>query len=163
MGVAHSNANVIGVAASGGRVYLTSNAGGSWVQAGALPNNGLSISDVYFDRSNTNTVYVSSVAPDSTKAHLWKSVNFGSTWTQIDGSGFPTGVPVNAITSDPANAATLFAATHLGVYTSTNAGSTWTRFGTALPLVNVTDFYISADSTLMRASTFGRGIWELIP
>lgn len=163
VGVAHSNANVIGVAASGGRVYLTSNAGGSWVQAGALPNNGLSISDVYFDRTNTNTVYVSSVAPDSTKAHLWKSVNFGSTWTQIDGSGFPTGVPVNAITSDPANAATLFAATHLGVYTSTNAGSTWTRFGTALPLVNVTDFYISADSTLMRASTFGRGIWELIP
>lgn len=163
IGVAHSNSNVVGIAASGGRVYLTSNGGTSWAQSGALPNNGLSISDVYFDRTNTNTVYVSSVAPDSAVTHLWKSTNFGATWSAIDGSGFPTGVPVNTITADPAAPSTLFAATHLGVYTSTNGGSTWTRFGSALPLVNVTDFYISADSSLMRAATFGRGFWELIP
>lgn len=163
IGVAHSNANVVGIAASGGRVYLTSNGGTSWVQSGALPNNGLSISDVYFDRTNTNIVYVSSVAPQSTVTHLWKSTNFGSTWTAIDGAGFPTGVPVNTVTSDPSAPNTLFAATHLGVYKSTDAGSTWARFGTGLPLVNVTDFYISADASLMRASTFGRGFWELIP
>jgi len=29
--------------------------------------------------------------------------------------------------------------------------------------VNVTDFYISSDSTVMRAATFGRGFWELTP
>lgn len=163
IGIAHSNSNVVGIAASGGRVYLSNNGGSSWTQSGALPNNALSISDVYFDRGNPNTVYVSSVAPDATATHLWKSTNFGSSWTAIDGSGFPTGVPVNTVTADPSAPNTLFAATHLGVYSSTDAGATWTRFGNALPLVNVTDFYVSADASLMRASTFGRGIWELVP
>jgi hypothetical protein len=32
-----------------------------------------------------------------------------------------------------------------------------------MPLVEVTDLYLSSDSTLMRAATFGRGFWELLP
>lgn len=163
IGVAHSNASVVGIAGSGGKVYLTSNAGATWTLTTTLPNNGLSISDVYFDRSNSNIVYVSSVAPDSTKSHLWKSTNFGTSWTAIDGNGFPTGVPVNTVTADPTTPGTLFAATHLGVYKSADSGSTWARFGAGLPLVNVTDLYVSTDGSLVRASTFGRGFWELVP
>ena len=63
-----------------------------------LPNNGLSMSDVAFDPTNPNIVYVSSVAPDGTKNHLWKSTDFGASWTAIE-NGLPAGVPVNGITS----------------------------------------------------------------
>ena len=58
---------------------------------------------------------------------------------------------------------TLYAATHLGVYRSTDAGATWARFGSGMPLVNVTDVEILPDSSLVRAATFGRSVWELVP
>ena len=41
-------------------------------------------------------------------------------------------------------------------------GATWVRFGSGLPLVEVTDLYLSSDSPV-RAATFGRGFWELMP
>ena len=161
---AHSNQNIIGAVASGGRVFVTSTGGASWTDVSAgVPNNGLSLSDIYFDRADPNIVYMASVAPDAAAAHLWKSTNFGATWARIDAGGFPTGVPVNAVRTDPANPLIVYAATHLGVYRSTDAGTTWVRYGSGMPLVEVTDFYIAPDNSLLRASTFGRGFWELAP
>jgi len=162
-GVAFSNANTMGLLANSGRVFFSTNGGTSWTQAASPPNNGLSMSSVWFDTITPSTAYVASVAPDATKNHLWKTTDLGATWTTIDGSGFPFGVPVNKIVADPLANQTLFASTHLGVYRSTDAGATWARYGTGLPLVNVTDFYISPNSTLARVSTFGRGFWDLLP
>ena len=175
----HSNGSQVGVVTNGGRVFATSNGGTAWTQigksssaqlsapdtssAGVMPGNELSLSSVYFDRVSPTTIYVSSVAPQSTATHLWKTTDSGVTWTAIDGNGLPTGVPVNLITSDPGDANTLYAGTHLGVYRSPDAGATWVRFGTGLPLVNVTDLYVSENSQLLRVATFGRGIWELAP
>jgi len=62
---------------------------------------------------------------------------------------------------DPAASNTLYAGTHLGVYTSTNGGNSWTRYGTGMPLVNVTDLYVANDDSVIRAVTFGRSVWEL--
>jgi photosystem II stability/assembly factor-like uncharacterized protein len=165
MGVAHSNQNVLGAVASAGRTFLSSNGGSNWTEfpQAALPDNAQSLSYVWFDRADPNIVYVASVAPVATAGHLWKSTNFGTTWTRIDGGGFPTGVPVNVIKTDPAAPNTLYAGTHLGVYRSDDAGATWVRYGSGMPLVEVTDFYIAPDNSLVRASTFGRGFWELAP
>jgi photosystem II stability/assembly factor-like uncharacterized protein len=144
-------------------VFLTNNGGTSWTQAAAPPNNGLSMSYIHFDQTNANTVYVASVAPDGTKNHLWRSVDFGATWATIDGGGFPFGVPVNAIRTDPTSSAVLYAGTHLGLYKSVDSGATWTRWGSNIPLVSVMDVYVSPDSSLVRAATYGRGFWELAP
>ncbi len=162
-GIAKSNPSVMGVVANSGRVFLSSNGGTSWTTPAALPNNGYSLSYISFDPTNSNTVYVASVAPDQTMTHLWKSTNFGASWTAIDGTGFPTGIPVNSIVADPVTPTTLYAGTHLGVYSSADGGATWTRYGAGLPLVNVTDLYIAADGSLVRAATFGRSVWELTP
>ncbi|HEX8439923.1 WD40/YVTN/BNR-like repeat-containing protein [Archangium sp.] len=162
IGTAKSNGSIVGIVASGGRVFLTNNGGTSWTQAGVLPNNGLSTSSIAFDPTNPNTLYVTSVAPDATKAHTWKSTDFGATFTAIE-NGLPAGVPVNQISVDPGSSSTLYAATHLGVYRSTDAGASWSRFGTGMPLVNVTDIEILPDSSLVRAATFGRSVWELTP
>ncbi len=158
-GVAKSNGSVMGTVWNGGRVYLTNNGGASWTAAATPTNNGFSMSYVSFDPANASTVYVASVAPDATKPHLWKSADFGATWQvlDVDGSGFPSGVPVNTITSDNGK---LYAGTHLGVYQSADGGATWTRFGAGMPLVNVRDVYISPSHTKVRAATFGRGFWE---
>ena len=169
VGVAKSNVNIVGAVASGGRVFLTNNGGTSWTQTAAVPNNGLSMSYVSFDTSNSNTVYVASVAPDSTKNHLWRSTDFGGTWTALDrttsqaSNGLPAGVAVNTILNDPNAPTTLYAGTHLGVYRSVDSGGTWERFGAGMPLVNVTDLYVAPNSSRVRAATFGRGFWELLP
>ena len=104
---------------------------------------------------------LSSVAPSTTAGHLWKTVNNGGSWVSLDGNGLPAGVPVNIVTSDPGDPNTVYAGTHFGVYRSQDGGASWTRFGAGLPMVNVTDIYISEDSSLVRVATYGRGIWEL--
>ena len=162
LGVAASNVNILGIVGSGGRVFLSTNGGTSWTTPATLPNNGLSLSKIAFDPTNPNTIYVSSVAADSTKNHAWKSVDFGASWTTID-AGLPAGVPVNTLKVDPGSSSTVYAGTHLGVYRSLDGGATWARFGTGMPLVNVNDIYISPDSTLVRAASFGRGFWQLNP
>lgn len=163
IGVAHGSASTLAIAANGGRLYLSGNGGTSWTLSGALPNNGLSLSYVHFDTANAQVVYVASVAPDGTKSHLWKSTDGGASFTAIDGGGFPSGIPVNTVLNDPGDSQTLYAGTHLGVYRSTDAGATWARFGAGMPLVNVADLYVSPDSSLVRAGTYGRGVWELAP
>lgn len=161
-GVAATDSNRIGLVTSGGRVFTSTNAGATWTMV-LPPNNGLSMSYLWYDTSNANIVYVASVAPDATRSHLWKSTNGGASFTAIDGGGLPAGVPVNAIKNDPADSQHLFAGTHLGMYESRDGGATWARFGSGLPLVNVYDFYLSPDGSLMRIATYGRGVWQLAP
>jgi hypothetical protein len=163
LGAARSNPAVVGIVANGGRAFLSNDSGASWITPAALPNNGLSLSYIWFDTTNPDIVYVASVAPDFTRTHLWKSVNFGASWTAIDGGGFPAGVPVDVVRNDPNNPAVLYAGTHLGVYRSADGGATWVRYGAGMPLVEVTDLYISPDGSLTRVSTFGRGFWQLVP
>ena len=126
-----------------------------------LPNNNLSLSKVTYDPVNPSILYVASAAATATASHLWKSVNGGATFTAIDAGGFPAGVPVNTVRVDPGNTSVLYAGTHLGIYRSTNGGTNWARFGSALPLVNVEDIYISPTSSIVRIATFGRGFWQL--
>jgi hypothetical protein len=162
-GAARSDAKVLGIVANGGRVFLSSDGGASWRLAGPLPNNGLSLSYVSFDPTDASVIYVASVAPDFARNHVWRSTNSGASWTAIDGDDFPAGIPVDVVKNDPSNPNVLYAGTHLGAYRSTDRGATWTRFGSGMPLVQVTDLYLSSDSTLVRSATYGRGFWELLP
>jgi photosystem II stability/assembly factor-like uncharacterized protein len=172
VGIASDNANYIGVVGSGGRVWLTSNGGATWNQVAAgkqgedptaLPDCQLSLSDIRFDLTDPThqTIVVAAVAPEAGAGHLWKTTNGGTSWVRIDANGLPPGIPINLTKSDPADPNIVFAATHLGVYRSTDAGATWARFGGGMPFTNVMDLYISPDGSLVRAATFGRGIWEL--
>ncbi len=160
---AKSDPNTVAVVTSSGSGFKTTNAGGAWTQFGAMPNNGLSMSYVWFDTSNAQIIYVSSVALSSTSNHLWKSTDGGTTWTALDGNpGFPFGIPVHVIKNDPSTPTTLLAGTDFGVYQSTNGGATWARYGQGLPMVSVRDLYIAADGSFVRVATYGRGVWELV-
>lgn len=166
IGVAPGHAgDDVGVVASGGAVFLSTDGGTTWPAAGTPPNNSASLSYISYDPSDPSIVYVASVAPAASASHLWKSTDGGTSWTAIDGTsaanGFPTGVPVNLIEVDPQSSSTLYAGTELGIYVSTDGGSTWSPFGSGLPLVDVDGLYISPDDSIIRIATYGRGFWEL--
>ena len=162
VGAAFADPQALGVVTNGGRVCLSYNGGSSWTEnTNVLPGNAYGNSYVWFDRVNSSIVYAASVALSATANHLWKSTDKGVTWTAIDGTGFPFGIPVHVVQTDPRDPNTVYAGTDFGVYYSIDGGSNWSRFGSGLPMVAVRDLYIAPDDSFIRAATFGRGVWQL--
>jgi len=127
----------------------------------AFPPSGGNPGDVYVVSSNAPTLDDGRPVPDSI-GRLFITRNRGSSFAPLSGSGLPN-VPIEVVRYDPGDAMTLYAGTEIGVYRSADGGATWARFGEGLPMVRVTDIYVARNSSLLRASTFGRGLWEIYP
>jgi len=96
---------------------------------------------------------------------IFKTTDGGNTWIPFHGNGTSDlpNVPVYVVRYDYSDTTdqTLYAGTELGLYRTTDGGETWARVGIGLPLVRITDVYISKNGSDVRASTFGRGMWEI--
>lgn len=120
------------------------------------------ISSVNFDRNNSNKV----VATVSTfgQPHAWMSMDSGLTWEAIDASGnagLPD-VPTHDIIVAPHDTNTLYAATDIGVYSSSDNGLTWQPLTTGMPNVAVEKLVynrFNLQSELV-AFTYGRGTFK---
>jgi hypothetical protein len=117
---------------------------------------------VLIDPVNTNTAYIcyDGFGLASGK-HVYKTTNLSggsSSWAAI-GTSLPD-APVNAIAVDPTNTNIVYLGTDVGVFASTDGGTTWASFSTGLPVVAVFDMGISPVTAALRVSTHGRGIWE---
>lgn len=92
---------------------------------------------------------------------VYRSLDSGATWVNISGS-LPN-VPVNCIVYDDNNGSpndALYIGTDIGVFYRDNNTGDWVPFSTGLPVVEVTDLEINESAGLLRASTYGRGIWQ---
>jgi hypothetical protein len=69
-------------------------------------------------------------------------------------------VHTNAIAVDPANPSHLYVGADIGIWRSTDAGKTWSTFSSGLPDAAVLDLLLHPDARLLRAATFGRGVYE---
>src|SRR5204863_514649 len=67
------------------------------------------------------------------------------------------------IVVDPLNPADLFVGTDVGVFRSSNGGASWAAFGQFFPnvVVNHLRIFNSGGQVLLRASTHGRGVWQI--
>jgi hypothetical protein len=138
----------------------------AWVQSSvALPPGGTGDTYVAGSAAELLDDYTTGV-PDAV-GHVFITHDRGATWSSLAGTGADAlpNVPVWQVKYDPrdASARTIYAATELGLYQTSDGGMTWARAGSGLPMVRTTDVALASDGSFVRISTWGRGIWELRP
>ncbi|HEV8202520.1 MAG TPA: hypothetical protein VGS03_21110 [Candidatus Polarisedimenticolia bacterium] len=93
--------------------------------------------------------------------HVYGRTQFTLSWFPTGSISELSGVPANWITLEPGAPQRLWLGTDKGLYKSTNAGGTWSKFGTGMP--NAPVYQIAIDATRQRvvAATHGRGAYLL--
>lgn len=164
---------------TGGNVWVTANATTtalSEVTQSINPNQ-FPVSSVAIDASDPsgNTAYVTVMGFTGGAGHAWQTIDAGASWTDFTGGGSTAlpDVPANAVVVYPGTSttpSTIFVGTDVGVFTTTSTAPTWTELGPSpngsqagfLPNVAVTalGIFSSGSQQLLRASTYGRGVWQ---
>ncbi len=169
VGVSPNDLNRIAAGAGGGFLDITTNGGATWTDVNLIalvPGYQGFITNVTWQ--DNQTLWIAAVAQAAgsvrvikgtvaTPATPWSA----AVWTPMQ-NGLPD-LPVTRVYIDPKDPTknTLLAATHVGIYRTTDGGANWAPYGNGLPTVRVSDVYMPPDGSFVRISTYGRGIWEL--
>jgi photosystem II stability/assembly factor-like uncharacterized protein len=157
-------AGVIWTGSDDGKVQVTRDAGAHWfdatakiAQAGGSAN--AWVTRVYPSRFEAGTAYVtkSNRRGDDFRAFVFRTTDFGATWTSLAAT-----LPVfgaNVIVEDTVNPNLLFMGNDIGVYVSFDRGVKWQPLKANMPVVPVHDLLVHPREGDLVAGTFGRGIW----
>jgi len=106
-------------------------------------------------------LYIASESQIPGSVHVVRSTDQGVTWSARD-AGLP-GTPVYHLVVDPSDASggTLYAGTSIGVYKTVDGGENWALFGSGMPTTPIRSLSISTDGRVLRAASYGRGLWEI--
>jgi photosystem II stability/assembly factor-like uncharacterized protein len=147
-----------------GKVQVTRDAGVAWTDATpALVKAGAPVdryvSRVFASPHEAGTAFVakSGFRNDDFRPFLYRTTDFGQTWTSI-GRGLPDS-PINVVVQDRRNRDLLIVGNDLGVWVSIDAGATWSRLKANLPTVAVHDLTVHPRENDLVLGTYGRGFW----
>lgn len=143
-----------------GLVHITQDGGHTWKNISKSFPKDLWVSQVVASAHKKERVYVAlnGYRWDDFTAYLFKSDDFGNTWTDIS-SNIPDS-PVNVIIEDPENENLLFAGTDNGLYASLNQGKRWEVFQNGIPAVAMHDLVIQQEERHLLVGTHGRSIYQ---
>ena len=136
-----------------------SNIGSCWTGSTSYPC-GYPISGLAIDPSDSTGHSVYATVMGFGVPHVLKSIDGGHNWTNISGN-LPDS-PADSVAVDPDNPAIVYVGTDVGVFATSNGGTTWTEYGTGFPNTEVValDIFSSGSNHLLRAATHGRGVWS---
>jgi hypothetical protein len=97
---------------------------------------------------------------DNYRNYLYRSTDFGQTWTSILGD-LPPERGVLTIREDPKNARLLYLGTEMGFFLSPDGGQHWIELKNNMPTLAVNDFAIHPRDNDLVLATHGRGVWIL--
>ncbi|MEZ5332735.1 MAG: glycosyl hydrolase [Thermoanaerobaculia bacterium] len=146
-----------------GRVWLTRDGGGEWTEVTArlrgLPEWG-TVSAIEPSRWDAGTAYVVVDAHrlDDMRPYLWKTTDYGATWTSLTG-GLPRDVYLHVVREDTRKRGLLFLGSERGVSYSRDDGASWSSLKLNLPTVAVADLQVHGDDLVV--GTTGRSLWIL--
>jgi photosystem II stability/assembly factor-like uncharacterized protein len=150
-----------------GKVWYTRDAGAHWNDVtrniAGLPAWGTvsKIEPSHFD-PGTAYIAVDFHLMDNRDPFLYKTTDFGQTWTKITGN-LPRGELAYArvIAEDPNKKGMLFAGTGNALYYSTDDGSSWKQLKDGLPAAPVSWIVVQKKYHDLVVSTYGRGFYIL--
>ncbi len=141
------------------KLSVSTNSGTNWEdRTGTLPQR--YITDVLADKRDPATAYVtlSGYNLDETNPHVFRTTDYGISWSDI--SGNMPDVPVNSIIIDYDEDSTLYIGTDAGVFFTQNLGAEWMVLGTDLPNSPVFDINYHQPTKKLVAGTHGRSLFE---
>lgn len=137
-------------------IYKTQNGGDTWSEiTSGLPTE--SITSVIVSPNDPNKIWLSLSGYTEGKK-VYSSINGGVTWTNYS-DGLPN-LPVNNLEIRYNSDQEIYAATDNGVYYRNADLDSWFNYSNGLPKVIVNELEITEPGGIIRAATYGRGIWE---
>jgi len=164
--VAPTNDNIVFAGDSVGNIYSTTTgttATSSTAWTSTALSSGNYISWIAVDPTNASIVYATVSTFGSGQTHVWKSTNGGASWTASDNaasssSGIPD-IAADSVIVDTANHNIVYVGTDLGVFVSTDGGSTWSVENTNYANVATDSMKIVGGD--LYTFTHGRGAWRV--
>ena len=152
---------VIWAGSDDGLLHVTRDGGKNWddVTPPEMPE-WAQINSIEVHPSKKGSLYVAATRYklDDFKPYLFKTNDFGKTWTQIT-EGIDRKHFTRVLRADPDRAGLLYAGTENGMYISFNDGGNWQPFQLNLPIVPITDLAIKNRDLIV--ATQGRSFWVL--
>lgn len=152
--------NLIWVGTDDGNIQLTKDGGATWNNVtGSIPKD-LWVSEVHPSKYDKGTAYVSlnGYRYDDFTTYLYKTTNYGKTWTSIKGN-LPNEV-ANVIVQDPKVPSILYAGLDHGTYISFEDGKEW-HYLNNVPNVASYDMVVHPRDLDLVIGTHGRSIWVM--
>ncbi len=148
-----------------GRLRVSMDDGRTWTDAHTrLPGlpRGAWISGIEASRHTDGTVYVAvnNYRDNDFANYLYRSTDFGRTWSAIVGDLPPNRV-VRTVREDPRNASLLWLGTELGLFFSTDGGTRWVELKNNMPRMAFNDLVIHGRDNDLVLGTHSRGVWIL--
>jgi photosystem II stability/assembly factor-like uncharacterized protein len=144
-----------------GNVQVTRDGGTTWANVrDKIPGHpGYWVSRVVASHHDPAVAYVTvtGLRNDDFKPFVWKTSDYGQTWTSIAGN-LPN-EPINVIREDHRNPQLLFIGTDLGLHASLDGGKSWEAFRGTMPRQPVYDLQIHPRDNELVVATHGRGIY----
>ena len=154
-------AGVLYAGSDDGLVHITKDGGGNWsnITPKGLPD-GI-INSIEVSPHDPASAYIAVMRYKSMdlKPYIYKTSNYGQTWTKIVNGFKDPHTFVRVVRADKKVKGLLYAGTETGLYISTDDGKNWQTFQLNLPIVPLNDLYIQ-DNDLI-AATAGRSFWIL--
>lgn len=160
MHVNFADANRLYVVTNNGFIHISNNALSATptFTSIALPSATGTKGRITSIKSNPNVLYVTA------NTEVYRSADNGLTWTSVR-YNLPSYNHAEIIADEFFSSNELvFVATGGSVYYKTATATSWTSYSTGLPsrttIVNMSIYNDSTANTLLRAFTYGRGVWE---
>ena len=116
------------------------------------------ITDIAFDPNNDNNIIVTYGTYFSDNNKVFITNNSGASWQNIT---YNLGnMPIRTVVIDSDNNSTIYLGAEIGVYKKEMNASSWELFNQNLPNTTIMELEIVKGSNMLRAATWGRGLWE---
>ncbi len=144
-----------------GLVHITKDGGNNWtnITPPNLPEGIINSIEVSPHDAATAYITVMRYKFMDLKPYIFKTTNYGETWTKITDGFEDKHTFVRVVREDKKKKGLLYAGTETGLYVFLDDGQNWQKFQLNLPVVPINDLVIQ-DNDLV-AATAGRSFWIL--